>query len=136
MSMETTSFPFDSSGQTQSAWVIFSGESSLKSVRFLRRGFKHCYVLLHDGERWISADPLAHKMEILAHELPSTFNLPAWLRAQGNIVVKAIMNEPVKKPAPVMPLTCVEVAKRILGVHKRTICTPYQLYRHLNKTAS
>ena len=36
-----------------------------------------------------------------------------------------------KRPAPLMVFTCVEAVKRVLGLHRRLVFTPWQLYRHL-----
>ncbi len=126
-------FPASTGNPPQKIWVVFSGFSELKSVRFLRDGFKHCYVLMHDGTRWITCDPLAHMTEIAVHDLPSGFNLPSWLRAHGQQVVEAVVKTPPMRPAPLMPMTCVEAVKRVLGIHTRRIITPYQLYKFLNK---
>jgi hypothetical protein len=35
------------------------------------------------------------------------------------------------RPAPLAPFTCVEAAKRVLGLHDRRVVTPWQLYRRL-----
>ena len=41
------------------------------------------------------------------------------------------MKRDITKPAPFMLFTCVEAVKRVLGIHRRGIVTPWQLYRHL-----
>ena len=116
----------------QSAWVVFSGQTEISWLRFLKPGFRHCYVLLNDGERWTSIDPLSHVTEIsVHHHVPVDFDLPGWLEARGNRVVKAPVCRDVTKAAPFMLFTCVEAVKRVLGVHKRSVFTPWQLYRHL-----
>ncbi len=117
---------------TPEAWVIFSGETDLRWLRVLRPGFRHCYVLLHDGRHWISVDPLAHVTDIRVHDIPPEFNLPLWLKDTGMTVVKATIAR-IPKPAPWMAFTCVEAVKRILGLHRIFILTPWQLYRHLLK---
>lgn len=132
MNEQTGTFPALSAVNPQKIFVVFSGFSELKSVRFLKQGYKHCYVLMHDGTRWITCDPLAHMTEIAVHELPANFNLPSWLRARGQKVIEAVVEPAPLRPAPLMPMTCVEAVKRVLGIHKRTILTPYQLYKFLN----
>ncbi len=114
----------------QKAWVVFSGNTELFWVRFLRPGFRHCYLVLHDGTHWISLDPLASHMELTVHELPAEFDLPAWLAQQGQRIVPAQMKR-LKRAAPWSALSCVEVIKRMLGIHKFTLLTPWQLYRYL-----
>lgn len=116
----------------QKAWVVFSGQTEISWLKFLKPGFRHCYVLINDGERWTSLDPLSHVTEVsVHHHVPADFDLPAWLESRGNRVVKAPMNRDITKPAPFMLFTCVEAVKRVLGIHRRGIVTPWQLYRHL-----
>ncbi len=115
---------------TTKAWVVFSGKTDMRWLRIFKPGFRHCYVLLNDGEHWATIDPMSSYMEVSIHNLPAEFNLPLWLEDRGHCVVSApISREP--KQAPWMVFTCVEAVKRILGVHKRWIVTPWQLYRHL-----
>lgn len=116
----------------QKAWVVFSGQTEISWLRFLKPGFRHCYVLLNDGERWTSVDPLSHVMEVSTHHhVPADFDLPGWLQSRGNRVVQAPLRRDITKPAPFMLFTCVEAVKRVLGVHSRGIITPWQLYRYL-----
>lgn len=113
-----------------SAWVVFSGRTELAWLRILKPGFRHCYVLFNDGDRWISIDPLSNYTDINVHSLPSDFDLPGWLLDRGHTVVSAPILRPYKQ-APWMLFTCVEAVKRALGIHKRFVLTPYQLYRYL-----
>lgn len=116
----------------QQAWVVFSGQTEISWLRFLKPGFRHCYVLLNDGERWTSFDPLSHVIEISTHHhVPVDFDLPAWLESRGNRVVAAPVRRDLTKPAPFMLFTCVEAVKRVLGIHARKIVTPWQLYSYL-----
>lgn len=116
----------------QRAWVVFSGQCELAWLRILRPGFRHCYVLLHDGDHWITFDPLSNYTDINVYRYPPSFNLPDWMRAQGYTVVKTPLCR-AKKQAPWMPFTCVEAVKRVIGLHARAVLTPWQLYKHLMK---
>ncbi len=119
----------------QMAWVVFSGDTDLPYLKFLKKGFRHCYILMSDGEKWFSIDPLAHKTEISFHSFLEPFNLPLWLKSQGYTVLKVALDTPESKPAPIMFITCVESIKRMLGIQKRSLITPWQLYRYLIKKA-
>ncbi len=123
---------FTTINEGQNAWVVFSGQTEISWLKFLKPGFRHCYVLINDGERWTSIDPLSHVTEIsVHHHVPSDFDLPGWLQSRGNRVVRAPLNRDITKAAPFMLFTCVEAVKRVLGIHRRGIVTPWQLYRHL-----
>ncbi len=116
--------------KAQQAWVIFTGQADLPWLRIFKKGFRHCFVILHDGENWISLDPLSTYTDVVVHKLPPEFDLPLWLKSRGHTVVKTPLQRGAKL-APCMMYTCVEAVKRVLGLHKRFVITPWQLYRHL-----
>lgn len=119
----------------QSAWVVFTGKTDIRWLQILKQGFRHCYVLLNDGQRWISIDPISPYTDIqIYHHLDVRANLPRWLENNGNKVVPATIEKNHSKAAPWMPFTCVEAIKRILGIHKRFIITPWQLYQFLENS--
>lgn len=115
------------------AWIVFIGTAELAWQKLLKPGFRHCCLLLNDGERWISFDPMSNYTDIHVHKLPVEFDLPLWLRDHGHIVVKTKIAR-AKNEAPWMPYSCVEAVKRVIGLHARSIITPWQLYRHIIKT--
>ena len=121
----------DLENNNKEAWVVFSGQTDLPWLKFLKPGFRHCFVLLNDGEHWVSLDPLSNYTDVMVHNVPPQFNLPLWLKDRGHKVLPAAM-ERHKRPAPCMVFTCVEAVKRVVGIHKRFILTPWQLYRHLS----
>jgi len=116
------------------AWVVFSTHADLLWIHILKPGFRHCFVLINDGEGWLSLDPMLHHMDMKAHrEVSNDFDLPEWLRGRGLTVIPAKLNRLKQVPAPVELMTCVSIIKRILGIHNIFIITPYQLYKYLNK---
>jgi len=119
--------------QSQRAWVVFTNQTDLPWLKGLKQGFRHCFIVLHDGQHWTSIDPLASYMEVLLHNVPAEFDLIAWLEERGHHTVQAHVARDIKRTAPIMLFTCVEACKRILGVHKRSVMTPWQLYCHLRK---
>lgn len=115
---------------TSKAWVIFSPQADLAWLKILKPGFRHCAVLLNDGRNWITIDPLSNTTDITVHQVPLEFDLPLWMKDRGYCIVPApVIRKAV--PAPFAIYSCVEVVKRVLGIHKRRIITPWQLYRYL-----
>ncbi|MCB9979425.1 MAG: hypothetical protein H6862_07485 [Rhodospirillales bacterium] len=116
------------------AFVVFTGETEIRWLRFfLKPGFRHCFVLVRKGGRWISFDPLAHRIDLDAPEVPDGFDLPEWLDQRGFTVVPAWIDRRVRGPAFFAPMNCVEAVKRVLGLRARCVVTPWRLYRHLKK---
>lgn len=116
----------------QKAWVVFSGQTDLPWLRFLKPGFRHCFVLLNDGKHWVSFDPLSNYTDIAVQHVPAGFDLPGWLKNRGHKVASATLKR-TPKPAPFMLFTCVEAVKRVLGLREKFIFTPWQLYCHLTQ---
>lgn len=117
------------------AWVVFSGRADLPWLKLLKPGFRHCFVVLNDGQHWITLDPLSNYMDIIVHAVPPEFDFPGWLSARGHMVVKTICTQPPKS-APWGLFSCVEAVKRVLGLHSPFVFTPWQLYRRLTVTPS
>ncbi len=114
------------------AVVVFSGEAALCVLRLLRPGFRHCFVAVNDGCRWITVDSLAHRTEVAVLPVPPDYDLAAFYRRH---VFAAFGGAPPLVPrrlAPLSPFTCVETVKRVLGIHARTVLTPWQLYRYIS----
>jgi hypothetical protein len=115
----------------QQAYVVFTGQADWPWLRWLKTGFRHCFVLLYDGRHWVSLDPLLNHTEVQVHNVPPGFDLPGWLEGRGHRVVKADIRRDHLRPAPFAMFSCVEAVKRVLGLHDLRILTPWQLYRYL-----
>lgn len=86
---------------TQSAWVVFSGETDIKWLKILKSGYRHCFVLINDGQRWMSIDPLSPYTDIqIYHHIESSFSLPEWLQIRGYRVVQTDIQKNHQTPAP------------------------------------
>ena len=119
----------------RTAYVVFSNDSSLFLLRLLKPGFRHCAIILPAADRprgWTIIDPLSHHLLVDEINVPDGHpDLPEQLRQAGHILVSVMITRPPQRPAPIMPLSCVEIIKRLLGIHQRRIWTPYQLYLYL-----
>lgn len=111
------------------AWVVFCSDSDVPWLKILKRGFRHCLVIWHDGRNWICVDPLSHVLDIQVIE-KNGLDMPTLMREQGHVVVRTYRKAPLKIAPPDI-LSCVSLVKRALGIHKFSIITPWQLYRHL-----
>lgn len=110
------------------ALVVFSDRADLMWLRLLRRGFRHCFVVVQDGGQWIVCEPYSNLtvLGVLDQNDPA-----AWFRGQGFTVAATQMVAPVARPFPWAPYTCVEAVKRIIGLRDMAVLTPWQLYKSL-----
>lgn len=118
-------------GGHRTALVIFSGQAQLKGLRVLKPGFRHCFIALGRQGHWVIYNPLSHQTEI---SVQKNMTIDELMELYRPFVFKMIQCEVRKapfRPAPLRPYTCVEAVKRILGIQKGWILTPWQLYRHL-----
>ncbi|MFO0989023.1 MAG: hypothetical protein U1F37_16970 [Alphaproteobacteria bacterium] len=113
------------------ALVVFSGRTGVRWLRWLKPGYRHCFVAIDDGSAWLTVDPLLHRLEIRASGLPSSFDLASeYRRLDLDVVEVAPAAVPLRR-APLGLFTCVEAAKRLLGIRARWVLTPWQLRRWL-----
>jgi len=119
--------------KTGIALVVFSSDADLNWLRVLKTGFRHCFIVLESSGCWIIYDPLLHRTDISVVEGDDVFGLLRLYRARGMRVVPWVVRCPAKRPAPMGLYTCVEAAKRILGIHSRRVITPWNLYNFLKK---
>lgn len=133
----------DAAAETgQRAVVVFDGAAFSLPYRLLRPGFRHCWVVLDEARGWTVLEARAGGLDIRALA-GSDFDIAAFYRRQGYIVAEAcVVRRGEGDRASTLrnfghfgfPLmTCVEVVKRVLGVHPPLIVTPWQLYRYLEK---
>jgi hypothetical protein len=113
--------------------VVFSDHTDLWWLKFLRRGFRHCYILIRFADVWISVDALAHRTEITRIDGPDHFSLKKWLEDEGETVVFCSTYKSEIKPLFPSNFNCVESVKRIIGLRKLFIVTPWQLYQFITK---
>lgn len=120
----------------QKAWIVFTNRTEIRWLKIFKPGFRHCFIILHDGKRWISIDPMAHYMDVVVQNVAPDFDLVGWLRGRGHKVISADLNRNLTSPSPAMLFTCVEVCKRIIGLQSAFIFTPWQLYRYIERQNS
>lgn len=115
------------------ALLVFSGRTGVAWLRWLRTGFRHCFVAVDDGVEWLTIDPLLYRLEVRASGLPSDFDLAAEYRRMGLTVAEVIPAPVPLRRAPLGLFTCVETAKRLLGIRAPLVVTPWQLYRLVSR---
>jgi hypothetical protein len=114
------------------ALVVFVSHAECRWLRVLRAGFRHCFVVLRDGSAWLACDPLRDRIELAVLPVPERFDLPGFYANRGHTVLLGATRPDLPRDGfGIAPLTCVSVAKRLLGVRAAWILTPWQLYRHL-----
>lgn len=117
--------------ELRQAVVVFSNQIGLPWLRFLPRGFRHCFVAIEADCGWIVFDPLSNVMNANSLAAISTEDLANWYRSQGYRAVISYRRDPLMKPAPWALFTCVEAVKRLLGIQSRWVITPRQLCKFL-----
>jgi hypothetical protein len=116
-----------------SVLVVFADDAGCPWLRPLRRGFRHCFVVLRAGPVWLAFEPLKDRIDLDALALSGGFDLAAFYREQGHRVLLGQRSSPSKRRRfALAPLTCVTVVKRLLGIDAPWVWTPWQLYAHLS----
>jgi len=123
-------------GVYSECYVIFTDNTDLWWLRWLKPGFRHCYVLLrlHNSGRWLELNPMSNQFFAAIYDYPRDFDYLAYLsHRRGITVCPAELVEAPYKCAPLSFFTCVEFVKRVIGLHDCFIHTPWQLYKKILK---
>ena len=115
------------------ALVVFSGRTDFPWLRFLKPGFRHCFVAVKFDGCWVVIEPLSHRTDVAVCEFMTAGQLTNFYLSQGLKVVLTRTKDPGPEPAPWRPFTCVEAVTRILGLRAPAVLTPWQLFRHIIK---
>lgn len=115
--------------------ICFSDQTNLFWLKALKRGFRHCEIYLKSAEEtYIHLNSLSNIMTIQTNTNTSMARLFRDLSSKGHTCLWTSLPTSIpQEVAPLLPLTCVEVAKRLLGIHKYSILTPWQLYQYVKE---
>lgn len=109
--------------------IVFVGAVRIRCLKQLRRGFRHCFVVIIFDAACITFDPLSHQTFLgYAGELDPKRLARSYQRLGFTVIQSSILAAP-SRLAPVRPFTCVEAVKRVLGMHLPRVFTPWQLFR-------
>ena len=117
------------------AVVAFADAEQPRWLRFLAKGFRHCFALVCTSGRWVVINPMSHWTDVatLAESADGATadEIARTLEARGFAAVVCAIAEPPRRSGPPAPFTCVEVVKRILGIRQPLVLTPRRLFRFL-----
>lgn len=110
---------------SQTWYVCFHPSTSRRWFNlFLNPAFKHILLVREVDGGVLVVNPLEHLLSAKIY--------PAKLSdcLDGVVLSRTVHYGMIYKPSPLMPISCVTVACRVLGIQKR-ILTPYGLYKEL-----
>lgn len=115
-------------------YVVFVDETSIWWLRFLKKGFRHCYILFgfDDDMTWIEINPMSNQIFMNVYKFIEKVDFAELVQKEyGALICEVeVVNAGLKK-APFSWFSCVEMVKRIAGIHDKTVITPHQLYKKL-----
>lgn len=119
----------------QEGYVVFEHSNHLWWLCFLKPGFRHCYILLQTAQNpdsWLEINPMSNQICVFEHQSRIGIDYISYLQNIEKVTVVSVnfFAAPLKC-APFGVFTCVEFVKRMLGIHKFWLFTPYQLYNKI-----
>ncbi len=121
--------------QHRKALVMFCDSTSLWWLRFLKPGYRHCFVAISMDAHWVVYEPLLNRTEITLIPSMSANEVRSGFQAMGCTVQDACVLKvsSISRKTILRPYSCVEAVQRILGMSARAVYTPYQLYKYLHQ---
>ena len=122
---------------SQTYYVVFDRAHSKHWISlFLHPRFQHVHLLRDNRDFCLLINSFAHCMAI--REYPNTLEDILFQEAEPRptpILQMTVHYGSIYKPAPIELLTCVSVAKRLLGIRTRCL-TPRGLYKEMIKAGA
>jgi len=118
------------------ALIVFSDNTGVWWLKYLKAGFRHCFIILETDRGCVWVDPLSSSFTIKILEGYELNSLVRWYRDTGMRVVAVSEQPHGQQPFVWAPMTCVEVVKRLIGIRDPFVLTPWQLYKTIKRTKS
>ena len=119
------------------AYVVFCN-SSLSGLRIFKKNFRHVAVIIQNDatrQEYIQLNPASLRTTVEPSHIACIRMIHRGSIRSGVTVLKVAIPPSTGRKITfgLLPYSCVEVIKRVLGVRAWWIVTPYQLYKHLKK---
>ena len=116
-------------------FVVFQEETSLWWLRLLKKNFRHCFLLFKESgaNTYLELNPYSNQFVFIQHKVADDFDYIGSLEEKGKLVCEVSINDNLCGAYPWFFFTCVEFAKRALGIYNIFVITPFQLYKAINK---
>lgn len=114
------------------ALVVFHDHGSHVLSPLLKRGFRHCFAAVSNGEYWITIDG-GEGFPLIEVAAPSDFDLAAHYRKQGFGVIETEQGSTLPS-SPLVLANCVGIVTTVLCIRSWAV-TPYGLYKYLRRAS-
>jgi hypothetical protein len=118
-------------GGARKVIVVYSGRADFPILKLLKPGFRHCFAIVEVAPYWIVMDGLSDRFALAILEPRGLARYLVRLHRKG---YRCQVARAPRKRAPglrLRPMTCVETVKRVLGITKLRILTPFDLFIHM-----
>ncbi len=116
----------------EEAYVVFEKDTNIKWLCFLKKGFRHCFIVIRQNNGWLEINPLSNRLLIVFHPDKNTQKAPFFASDSNKFLfIEAKVLDIPPRCAPLFFFTCVEFTKRFLGIRDFFVFTPYQLYKKI-----
>ncbi|MBN2676243.1 MAG: hypothetical protein JXR30_03260 [Alphaproteobacteria bacterium] len=117
--------------QWQKTYVLFRNEQQMKFLRILKKNFRHCAVVFKSQDFYLHIDPTFFRIE--TRIFPKNADLLSFLQKEGWSILETPYLPSTPSSLRLNWIDCVSLTKRLLGIKKWGIFTPYQLYKYLTR---
>ena len=132
-----SSFVFDYLVGDREYYIAFiDPDEDYLAQKLLRPGFRHCFIFYKGEQCWLMLNPTRWFLHIMELSCLPGDPFPSYLKTNHPeiTIVKVVCRLNESQLMYFRPLTCVSHTAYILGLTKRFVITPYQLYKTLLKS--
>ena len=116
------------------AMIMFCDSTSLWFLKFLKGGYRHCFVAIKADTHWIVYEPLLRRTEISIIKNADSHYIRECFEQLGCEVLGVSLNRKIPISRSLLsPFTCVKAVAKVVGVSTGIFCTPHQLYKRITQ---
>ena len=131
---QLSNFAFDYLVGDREFYIAFTNpDEGHLAERFLKPGFRHCFIFYRGEQCWLMLNPTRWFLHIMELSCIPSDPFPNYLKSNHPeiTILKVVSRLDDTGTMYFRPLTCVSHTAYIIGLTKRFVFTPYQLYRCL-----
>lgn len=133
---QLSNFVFDYLVGDREFYIAFTNpDEGHMAERFLKPGFRHCFIFFKGERCWLMLNPTRWFLHVMELSCIPSDPFPNYLKENNPdiTILRVVSRLDDTGTMYFRPLTCVSHTAYIIGLTKRFVITPYQLYRCLLK---
>ena len=111
--------------------VVFEGDEKIGILRFLRKGFRHCFICIVFEQYTVILDPKKYCSEIRIIDNDKFQEFFDNLLRSKSFIFSTFVNRNIEKKYFLRIFSCVNVVNSVMKFYFKNVLTPFQMAKRM-----